>query len=590
MLAQAIRLGQYVTKGRRPAVGRVQDDREESRTRSARSASGAAEVLSLQQSAGNQAVARLLAGRGAPGRDPASSADLSHGAGQVLHRSPVGLGVEDLFELSLEDVREAAELPGGPLWAADKMGLYEREHPFSKHRRPASSEARVTPLAPGVQRYAHGGFMGAAAELMKDSKWRDIYRTLMPAHYEEARLIADAVVEGFTLPGIVRSPGELMLHLENNPVLAAYGSMKHQREVGGQPHPLEAPDEQHKALTLEWDVWLPPDPTPAMDILSEAKIAHGGPTTTVLEKYAPGVNRLGVLPIPNPLGGGPISVGEDVFGPDVPTGSEWMTIFGRAIAMARAPFEAAAGGSAQPKIFSEEHLQMARRYYERTASARTLNAKAASELALEFLGPNGGLHVEIKSWDSEPEHVALFVEQLRAKGITVRTVSSWKYSQLGKVENASRTKWVHGLRDLREFVFNGRLSPGDGARGGERDDVIEEGDEVGFNAGALLREDPDRPRQFVVDEQALQEVVAVQRERKLKLQLYVQENEASPQAVDLITQLANSRRDVFELGFSWGNISGRAEAGTSGGSGFGKQAIPGEHDPSRISLRVWENT
>jgi hypothetical protein len=341
-------------------------------------------------------------------------------------------------------------------------------------------------------------------------------------------------------------------------------------------------------MTLEWDVWLPADPTPAMDVLAEAKIAHGGPQTTVLEKYAPGLNRTG-LSIPNPLTPGVMTVGQDVFGPDVPTGGAWMTTFGRAIAMARAPFERAAPGSETPRLFSEDYFATVRRYQERMAGARSLDAKAAAELALEFLGSNGGLHVEIKSWDSEPEHVALFVEQLRAKGINVKTVSSWKYSQLGKVHGASRTKWIHGLRDLREAVGNGVVSPGDGAGGSERDDVIEEGDEVGFNAGALLREDPDRPREFVIDEQALQEVVAIQRLRKLKLQLYVQENAASPQAVDLITKLANSRRDVFELGFSWGNISGRAEAATSGGSGFGKQAIPGEHDRSRIPLRVREN-
>jgi hypothetical protein len=550
-------------------VGRVQDEREEPRLEDsappARVPLGAAEVLALQRSAGNQAVTRLLA------------------------RSPV-LGVEDFFELSREDVLDIGELPGGPLWAAEKAGLYERERPFSAHRERTSSEAQVTPLEPGVQRYAHGGFMGAAGEMMKDAKWREIYRTLMPGHYEQATRIADAVVEGFALPGIVRSPDELMVHMENNPVLAAYGSMRHQREVAGQPDPLQPPDEQHQALTLEWDVWLPPDPTPEMDILSEAKIAHGGPKTTVLEKYAPGLNRIGVLPIQDPMGMGPMTVGEDVFGSDVPTGSDWMTTFGRAIALARAPFERAAAGSPLPKLFSQEHLQMVRRYDERMVSARGLDAKAASQLALEFLGPSGGLHVEIKSWDSKPEHVALFVEQLRAQGIDVKTVSSWKYSQLGQVEGASRTKWVHGLRDMREFVSNGRLSPGDGAGGAERDDVIEAGDEVGFNAGALLREDPDRPRQFVIDEQALQEIIAIQRDRKLKLQLYVQENEASPQSVDLVTRLANSHRDVFELGFSWGNISGRAEAGTTGGSGFGKQALPGEHDPTRIPLRVRENT
>ena len=526
----------------------------------------AADVLALQRSAGNQAVTRLLA------------------------RSPGVVGFEDVLNLSGDDVQEMGELPGGPLWYAEKLGMYERERPYSAHREWVSSEERVTPLDPGVQRYAHGGFMGAAGEMMKDARWREIYRTLMPEHYEKAREIGDAVVEGIALPGIVRSPDELMVHMENNPVLAAYGSMRHQRDVAGQQDPLAAPDGEHQALTLEWDVWLPRNPTPEMDILSEATIAHGGTQTTVLEKYAPGANRMGELPVITPFGMGMVAIGQDVFGRDVPTGSDWMTTFGRAIAMARAPFEHVAPGTASPKPFSEEHLQIARRYNERMASARTLDAKAASELALEYLGPNGGLHVEIKSWDSTPEHVALFVDQLRAKGINVKTVSSWTYSQLGKVEGASRTKWVHGLRDLRRFLVNGSLSPGDGAGGAERDEVIEEGDEVGLNAGALLREDPDRPRQFIIDEGALQEVIALQRARNLRLQLYVQENEASPQAVDLITRLANSHRDVFELGFSWGNISGRAEAGTTGGSGFGKQAIPGEHDPGRISQRLWENS
>ena len=101
----------------------------------------------------------------------------------------------------------------------------------------------MTPLEPGVQRYAHGGFMGAAGAMMKDARWRDIYRTLMPAHYEQSRQIADAVVEGFALPGIVRSPDELMVHMENNPVLAAYGSMRHQSEVVGRRDPRDAPDE-----------------------------------------------------------------------------------------------------------------------------------------------------------------------------------------------------------------------------------------------------------------------------------------------------------------------------------------------------------
>ena len=462
---------------------------------------------------------------------------------------------------------------------------------FSKHRQRTSSQERVTKLDPGRQRYAHGGFMGAAAEMMKDARWNDIYRTLMPKHHAKATAI--------------KLPDELMLHMENNPVLAAYGSMLHQSEVAGQADPQAAPDDKHQAMTLEWDVWLPLNPTSSTDILSKAKIAHGGTTTTMLEDKAPGANRKGHIDVTTPAGKVRMPVGQDVYGPDIPTGSGWMTTFGQAIAMARGarqgPAKGKPGFGNEPRKLDpkdptreiEEGSEEDRKRRKRERVAMTGDAKAAAEVAREFLGPNGGLHVEIKSWDSKPADVKLFVDQLTAQGIKVRTVSSWKFSQLSGVDKGvSRTKWVHGLKDLIAYVEKGRSSPGDGAGGSERDKVIEQGDEVGFNAGSLLREHPRRPREFIIDEQALKLVTAIQRSHKLKLQLYVQENAASPQAVDLVTKLANSHKDVFELGFGWGNISGRAEGGTTGGSGFGKQAfVPGagEHDKSKIPLRVREN-
>ena len=201
--------------------------------------------------------------------------------------------------------------------------------------------------------YAHGGFMGAAASMMNDAKWREIFRTLMPKDYDRALKI--------------KLPDALMAFMENNPVLSAYGSLRQQREIGGRDE-RAAPDADHKALTLEWDVWLPAKPTKDMDILSNTRIAHGSALTTMIEKKG------------NPLTRTPPGTGRDA--PEVgtaPSATKWVVLFGQAIAMARGASPGAAKG--KPGFGNEPRGRVRRTgrgHSRRRGPTRTASGASAS--------------------------------------------------------------------------------------------------------------------------------------------------------------------------------------------------------------------
>ncbi|MCP4250004.1 MAG: hypothetical protein GY778_23430, partial [bacterium] len=115
------------------------------------------------------------------------------------------------------------------------------------------------------QTYAHGAFMGAAGAFMADPQWNAIFAQVMPDDYKKAKEMTDL--------------GQLMQHLENNPVLAAYGSARHMHEVKGGEKKAANP-KSTGTLALEWDVFLPP-PGSDMSDLTKGKIAHGNKGTTV---------------------------------------------------------------------------------------------------------------------------------------------------------------------------------------------------------------------------------------------------------------------------------------------------------------------
>lgn len=81
--------------------------------------------------------------------------------------------------------------------------------------------------------YAHGGFFGAAPFMLGDPFWVNVLCQLMPDVYVE---VAKRIF----------APTPKLIHwAENNPVVAAYGTM-HERECHG------------RIVTLEWDVFLDP--------------------------------------------------------------------------------------------------------------------------------------------------------------------------------------------------------------------------------------------------------------------------------------------------------------------------------------------
>jgi hypothetical protein len=103
-------------------------------------------------------------------------------------------GVSDEAHAEAAGGAGAAYLGGG---AKVKSGTTDKVEPFKD---------------PHQQSYAHGAFMGAAGEFMKDAQWNQIFKAVWPTEFDRIAAIKE-----------IR---DVMLGLENNPVLAAYGECR----------------------------------------------------------------------------------------------------------------------------------------------------------------------------------------------------------------------------------------------------------------------------------------------------------------------------------------------------------------------------
>ncbi len=445
-------------------------------------------------------------------------------------------GASNLWNRAAERVRRAVV----PDWLERMWG--ERAVRREEAERAAgvapgeSTDASVTPL--DNQTYAHGAFMGAAGRFLQDPLWHQIYQRLMPEHCARADAITD-------LPS-------LELHLENNPVLAAYGEAAHMLEASGGAN-TTANASETRAVRMEWDVWL--DPTHPED-LNLARIAHGDTVSTI-------GNR---APVVGPL----VAMRDDVAAQPSATG--WIGLFGRAIQMYRVA-QAGGGGEATDEAETARRDAAWRRLMAPTAGAEALS------VCKEFFGGgasgDGGVILDVKSSYSTPPQIQAFIDAVEATGINVFGVGSFGQDQLEGLTSVETVRFFHGLSDLT------------------RADDLPTGQRVMFNAGDLLVQSVDgsqndaeppgpidpaasdpaarRPRTtYGVDRARMQQLVAVKKQRSLQLGLYVQEPAVSPRAIDAITQMVNDRPEVFELGFAHGNTSGHTEGGTEG-SGVGAQ-------------------
>ena len=179
-------------------------------------------------------------------------------------------------------------------------------------------------------------------------------------------------------------------------------------------------------------------------------------------------------------------------------------------------------------------------------------------IAKEFIGPTGGLILDVKSTYSTPADIATFVKFLKGQGINVFGVGTFKPEQLAALDADTRkVTFFHGINDMESKAGS-----------------LEKGADVMFNGGSLLSEGREYVvagrEEYEIDQAAYQRLVALQRQLSLNIGLYVQESAVSPDAIQRITELVNRNPSVFTRGFAYGNVSGSAEEKTEG-SGMGAQ-------------------
>jgi hypothetical protein len=382
------------------------------------------------------------------------------------------------------------------------------------------------------QSYAHGGFMGAAGEMLQNPLWCNILQALMPDVYAEVKDQTKA--------------SQAMAKMENNPVMAAYGASKNLEHEGEDKNEAK-PDEKHQTVPIEWDVWL--DKEHPEDI-SKVKIAHGAQMATLLGQI-PGVRDVVPKAAPSVKAGLPAMGGD----------SSWVEIFGKAIAMCRAGGKLPAGAEDKPPGEEQELLKKL---------AEVGDSTKMIETAKEFLSKKngGGVVLDIKSTYSSAGDVAKFVAGLGAQGIDVRIVGSFRKEQLGELnkgeggdqrEGSTRpVTFVHSIDGLEVKVKGGELVPGD---------------HVMFNAADLLKKDPSGEDKWAENPDSLNRIANLVEAKGLKIGLYLQETAAGPNAVKTVTRLCNEHPELFCDGFAHGNVSGSTEGETEG-SGMGAQNIP----------------
>lgn len=124
-------------------------------------------------------------------------------------------------------------------------------------------EKTITAIA--RQPYSHGGFMILARSFWQDMSWRQRLMRLMPEVFEQVTgLIGERT--------LLQALPQTMALLENNPVLAAYGTSR----AGRNPP------------AIEWDVWLSPNDASDLD---GARIIHGNAVAESLAAKEPQLAR-----------------------------------------------------------------------------------------------------------------------------------------------------------------------------------------------------------------------------------------------------------------------------------------------------------
>lgn len=435
----------------------------------------------------------------------------------------------------------------------------------------------ILPEEVRTQFFAHGAFMGAAPEMLKDPMWNRILAVLMPDVYAEVYAALQALRgEDGSAPAAVLEFGSIISMLENNPVMAAYG-MWRTKELD-QQHPRQGPGgapAESRLDTLEafeWDVFLPtalveqykqatePEkPALMADIVDEMIIAHGTLGQTIKEN----------LPV-----GGTRQYGNVEQTPKTDYGGVkprvWMDLFGRALRLAGAGegFEALYSEyQDEERVLDERSKSDNMTFFDRLSFGEAITEYK------EMFGADRlfSVIIDIKSRDATVDILNGMTRELNKRGVHVLGHGSFVWDEIEGVSGQEQVIDGQEAPRAKEIEFVHLVGS---LLSGVHDGTIRDGDHVMFNAGSLLTFDEDT-RTYGVDEAVVHELGLLADAHRLNLGLYVQEPDIDPMAVAVLAVLANTRRRLFTMGFAWGGMSnsasGEIATGDTARQGYGGQ-------------------
>lgn len=401
------------------------------------------------------------------------------------------------------------------------------------------------------QFYGHGGFMGAAPLLMADDKWNRILQALMPDVHAAAT---------DKLSGGPKSE-DLILMFENNPVMAAYGMFKTQqmdvRRDNGRDDRIE------KMKAIEWDVFLPTSIVEAYKktededervrlaglLVKDMIIAHGTTGQTAKENFPGG----GARQYENVKGTAKTDQGGV-------RPRAWMDLFGRALMLARDEnWEEKAREYEDPDL--HPRVDSPRDQAAHQTFQNQLSFKTVVNLYKEIFNKETfSVLLDVKSRDASPLILRALVEELNRQHIHVYGIGSFKFHELEGLSDMTQTvdgKTFEGPTEVKFFHLAGDLQKAC------LEDKISNGDTVMFNGGSLISYDrwargPQKKASYEINQIIVDQLRVYKERYGFHLGLYVQENDIDDRAATLITEMVNNNSHIFDLGFAWGGLSGRA--------------------------------
>lgn len=398
----------------------------------------------------------------------------------------------------------------------------------------APKRTRFSPVR--TQFYGHGAFMGAAPAMLANPRWRRILAFLMPDAFEAVR------------PTLASGDlASLIAMMENNPVLAAYGSMEAARAAGDDEHP------NHLA-GMEWDLFVDTALIQASEraqtseavhevmeqVLDTALIAHAGALDTLQES-------MGISQYRDVRGTAKTQLG----GVEV---DSWLDYLGRALALATAEdFDAqVAAMSADPRSPSREACML--HTFEQPWPVEKVVAQYQAATGRELLS----VVIDIKSLASTPAFLTLLVQHLNRRGVHVAAIGSFLLEEIDGVGAHPQTVLGTTLPGPREVQFFHMVGDLQKAHALGR---LRAGQSVMFNGGSLLDHSTPSPATHMYSARlrVLRQLDQLREDLELEVGFYVQEGDCEAKAAAVLSDIVDAWPDTFTLGFAWGGL--RDEAG-----------------------------